>query len=222
MIWTILDMMQSGKLCVSICLLFLWLIPDPSSAKYPLATISHLLEVLLPGLGLGYDIACSFSTTLMNSSLRMKAHNLWLCLVVPAFHGHAHDHLCQLSFHILMSSGFRLEDLETCERVFAGSNAVARLTRHATPFHRWQFIDPFFHQWDAEKYENLGTVSICIFLHSLLMHATGQFLLKNYQQALEILHDMPVCIDTLTSGCNVPDAQFTKWLEDEHKYLNSK
>jgi len=51
------------------------------------------------------------------------------------------------------------------------------------------------------------------------MHVTGQFLLNNYQQALEILHDMPVHIDTLTSGCNVPN---TKWLEDEHKYLHSK
>ena len=55
-----------------------------------------------------------------------------------------------------MASGFGLEDLETCERVFAGSNAVARLTRHATAFHRRQFIDMYFRQWDAEKYENLG------------------------------------------------------------------
>ena len=140
---------------------------------------------------------------------------------VPAFHGHAHNHLCQLSFHTLMSSGFGLEDLETCERVFAGSNAVAQLTQHATPFHQQQFIDIFFHQWYAEKYENLGIVFICIFLHSLLMYVTGQFFLKNYQQALEILHDMPVCIDTLTSGCKVPDTQFTKWLKDECKYLNS-
>jgi len=65
-----------------------------------------------------------------------------------------------------MSSGFGLEDLETCEMVFAGSNAVAQITWNATPFHWQQFIDLFFHQWDAEKYENLGIVFICIFLHS--------------------------------------------------------
>jgi len=115
----------------------------PSSEKYPLATISQLMEVLPPGLGLGYVIACLVSITLMNSSLSMKACNLGLHLVMPAFHGHAHNHLCQLSFHILMSSGFGLEDLETCESVFARSNAVTWLTRHATPFHQWQFIDIF-------------------------------------------------------------------------------
>jgi len=82
-------------------------------------------------------------------------------MVVPAFHGHAHNRLCQLSHHILMSEGFGLEDLETCECVFAGSNAVAHLTRHATPFHRRQFIDMYFRQWDADKYENLGAVFPC-------------------------------------------------------------
>ena len=71
----------------------------------------------------------------MKSSLGQKACDLGLCLVVPAFHGHAHNHLCQLDFHVQMSAGFGLEDLETCERVFSGSNAVAQLTRHATLFH---------------------------------------------------------------------------------------
>ncbi|KAF8580817.1 hypothetical protein K439DRAFT_1619489 [Ramaria rubella] len=170
-IWTILDMMRSGEL-----------------AKYPLATVSQLLEVLPPSLGLGYDIACSFTGMLMRSSLGQKACELGLRMVVPAFHGHAHNQLCQLSFHVLMSHSFCLEDLETCERVFAGSNAVARLTRHATPFHRHQFIDIYFQQWDSEKYENLG-----------------QFLLNNYKQALEILEDMPER-DYLLSKKSEPEA----------------
>ncbi|KAF8587113.1 hypothetical protein K439DRAFT_1614546 [Ramaria rubella] len=50
---------------------------------------------------------------------------------------------------------FLSEDLETCKRVFAGSNAVAQLTRHATPFHWHQFINMYFWQWDSEKYEKL-------------------------------------------------------------------
>jgi len=82
--------------------------------------------------------------TLIRSTLGTKAQELDLRMVVPAFHGHAHNRLCQLSNHILMSRGFGLEDLETCERVFAGSNAVARLTRHVTAFHRQQFIDMYF------------------------------------------------------------------------------
>ena len=126
-------------------------------AKYPLATISQLLELLPPGLGVGYDIACSFTGTVARSSLDPQAWHLGLHMVVPAFHGHAHNRLCQLEYHIQMSSGFGLEDLETCEHVFASSNMVARLTRHATPFHRRQFIDMHFQHWDEEKYQSVRT-----------------------------------------------------------------
>ncbi|KAF8574809.1 hypothetical protein K439DRAFT_1624059 [Ramaria rubella] len=118
---------------------------------------------------------------------------------------HAHNRLCQLSFHILMSRGFGLKDLETCKHVFAGSNAVARLTCHSTPFHQHQFIDKYFRQWDTEKYENLG-----------------HFLFNNYKQALEILQDMPNKIKSLTSGWEVSEAQFVEWLQQECDYLNSK
>ncbi|KAF8586497.1 hypothetical protein K439DRAFT_1340678, partial [Ramaria rubella] len=190
-IWTILDMMHSGEL-----------------AKYPLATVSHLLEVLPQSLGLGYDIACSFTGTLMRSSLGQKACELGLRMVVPAFHGHAHNRLCQLSFHVLMSHGFSLEDLETCERVFAGSNAVARLTCHATPFHRHQFIDMYFWQWDSEKYEKLGVYfkEYLLLITVQLRWLEGHFLLNNYKQALAILQDMLVKIQTLTSGREISEA----------------
>ncbi|KAF8587420.1 hypothetical protein K439DRAFT_1614349 [Ramaria rubella] len=113
------------------------------SAKYPLATISRLMETLPKGIGLGYDITCSFWSTLMRSSLGPQACELGVRMVVPAFHGHAHNRLCQLCFHIQISEGFGIEDLETCERVFSGSNAVACLTRHSTPYHRRQFIDMY-------------------------------------------------------------------------------
>ncbi|KAF8577077.1 hypothetical protein K439DRAFT_1535189 [Ramaria rubella] len=126
---------------------------------------------MLPkGVGLGYDIACSFWSMLMRSSLGPQACQLGLRMVVPAFHGHAHNWLCQLCFHIQVSSGFGIEDLETCEHVFSGSNAVARLTQHSTPYHQRQFIDMFFQQWDSEKYESLAN-----------------FMYNNYTQALELL-----------------------------------
>ena len=129
--------------------------------KYPLVTVSHLLETLPHGIGLRYDIACSLMDMLMGSSLSIKACECGPCMVVPAFHGHAHNQLCHLSHHILMSDGFGLEDLETYEQVFVGSNAVAHLTCHATLFHQWQFIDMYFQPWDADKYENLGAVFPC-------------------------------------------------------------
>ncbi|KAF8586311.1 hypothetical protein K439DRAFT_1317871, partial [Ramaria rubella] len=166
--------------------------------KYPLATITHLLNIFPPGVGLGYNIACSFLSMLMRSSLAAQAHVKSLRMVVPTFHIHAHNRTCQLSHHILMALGFGLEDLETCECVFAGSNAVAHLTQQVTAFHRQQFIDMYFKQWDANKYENLG-----------------QFLLNNYKQALEVLKEMPVQIEILTSGQEVTNLQYASWLEEE-------
>ena len=190
-------------------------------AKYPLATISQLLELLPPGIGIGYDIACSFTGTVARSSLDPQAWHLGLHMVVPAFHGHAHNRLCQLEYHIQMSSGFGLEDLETCEHVFASSNMVARLTRHATPFHRRQFIDMHFQHWDEEKYQSLGAVQSGVG-YTCLTLVPGHFFLNNYKQALRIIRDMPIQIETLTLGCHIFDMQFRSWLNAEQEYLQSK
>ena len=50
----------------------------------------------------------------------------------------------------------------------------------------------------------------------------GHFLLNNYKQALEVIHDMPIRIATLTSEQLITDVQFTQWLEDERLYLESR
>ncbi|KIJ34337.1 hypothetical protein M422DRAFT_182296, partial [Sphaerobolus stellatus SS14] len=55
-IWSICDMIQSGEL-----------------AKYPLATCAYLLEHLPDDTGIGYDIGCSFTSTVASSSLGPKA-----------------------------------------------------------------------------------------------------------------------------------------------------
>ncbi|KAF8515032.1 hypothetical protein BU17DRAFT_93915 [Hysterangium stoloniferum] len=187
-IWIISDMVKSGEL-----------------AKYPLATCAYLLKHLPHDIGIGYDIGCSFTTTLANSSLGVKARENSLKFVVPAFHGHAHNRSCQLSYHVGMCKGFGLEDCEVCERVFSGSNKIARCTRHSTIYHRKQFIDMYFHQWDLDKYENLAT-----------------FLLNNYQQALKIISEMTMRQKMLTPEQVIPDTQFMKWLDEERAYLKSK
>jgi hypothetical protein len=43
------------------------------STKYPIATLAHLLNILPEGLGLGYDIACSFTSTVNSSSISPEA-----------------------------------------------------------------------------------------------------------------------------------------------------
>jgi len=155
-LWTIINMMGNCECFLFIIPSFTVLITSYFIAKYPLVTIPHLLELFDHPIRLGYDISCLFSTTLMKSMVGVSAQHHGLHMVVPAFHGHAYNQTCQLSFHILTSPGFSLEDLETCECVFAGSNAVAQLTHHVTPFHHWQSIDMHFQQWDEDKYSNLG------------------------------------------------------------------
>jgi hypothetical protein len=108
-------------------------------------------------LGGGYDIGCQFKTTLANSSLgalgREKNHT---CLV-GAFHGHAHRRLCQLEHLTTYISGLGLEDLETCERTFSKSNALAASVRYASIFHRKQAISGYFkHNDEYEIYGNLS------------------------------------------------------------------
>lgn len=124
-------------------------------AKYPLAHTARFMQFYGADLAVGYDIACSFATTVKNSSLGSRAKQQCLRFVVPAFHGYAHNRHCQLSWHPLYLQGLGIEDLEICERVFRGSNALARITRHASHFHRQQAIDMYFHQHDEDKYELL-------------------------------------------------------------------
>jgi hypothetical protein len=127
-----------------------------SRAKYPLATINKLIDAFGDHLGIGTDIGCSLRKTVAASSIREKAADHHLILAVNAFHGHAHNHKCQLQHHPLYLRGFGLEDLETCERVFAASNAAAPLIRHASHFHYVQFLELHFDQWDIDKYLELS------------------------------------------------------------------
>jgi hypothetical protein len=52
--------------------------------------------------------------------------------------------------------GFGLEDLETCECIFASSNAAVCLIFHASHFDYSQFLDLHFDQWDMDKYVELS------------------------------------------------------------------
>lgn len=88
--------------------------------------------------------------------LGQKAESQRLQVFVNAFHGWAHNRLCQLKYHPLYRVGVGLEDLETLEHVFSSSNSIAGPIRHATSFHWLQAVDLHFHQWDDEKYQELS------------------------------------------------------------------
>jgi hypothetical protein len=93
------------------------------------------MDVLRNQILYGYDITVSKSSL----GIRFREQGSRFC--VNAFHGYAHNYACQLKNHPMFVEGMGLEDLETLERVFSASNAVAPLTRHASAYSRHVFID---------------------------------------------------------------------------------
>lgn len=173
-------------------------------AKYPLAMVSMALLIIGYLLVLGYDIGCSFSSTISRSSLAQRFKELGAFCCVNAFHGYAHSYDCQRKFHPLVIQGMGLEDLEVMERVFSASNTVACLTRHASRYHRHLFIDMHFNQWNRDKYENLAI-----------------FIYNNYVQALETIETESVALDQVKRTLGVEDGNIEKWLKEEKEYLQS-
>jgi hypothetical protein len=107
-------------------------------AKYPLVIADDLLNTFGKKVGLGYDIGCHFEATIWNSKLSDRAKKNMLKMLVGAFHGHAHNRLCQLRFLATYIEGLGLEDLEECERFFSRSNGLAKSVRYTSRFHRQQ------------------------------------------------------------------------------------
>ncbi|KAJ7312736.1 hypothetical protein DFH08DRAFT_973256 [Mycena albidolilacea] len=101
------DMVRSGEL-----------------AKYGLAITDSVLDAFGPDLGRAYDIGCGFGTTVSDSPLGERAKELNFKTLVGAFHGHAHNQLCQLRHLVTYITGLGLEDLEGCEQFFSKSNGL--------------------------------------------------------------------------------------------------
>ncbi|KAF9056704.1 hypothetical protein BJ165DRAFT_1399313, partial [Panaeolus papilionaceus] len=184
----VLDMVQSGEL-----------------SKYPLAVVKALLDAFGPNLGGGYDIGCQFETTISKSPLGPKAKSMNYKSLVGSFHGHAHNRLCQLKLLATYVKGMGLEDLETCERFFSRSNALASSIRHASVFHRMQRISGFLAHMDRyETYANLST-----------------FLVNNYKQALDIIATEESLLSQMKAQGIADENVFSLWLKEEQEYLEN-
>ena len=191
-------------------------------AKYPLAVVSKLLQVFGENLGGGYDIGCQFKSTLASSPIGQTAQALQHTCLVGAFHGHVHSRLCQLSHLTTYVEGLGIEDLETCERIFSKSNALASATRYANTFHRQQAISTYFqYQDDFETYANLSMYGFC-FAPVNTNHRPGDFLYNNYKQALGILTEGNSILPGLMQDLGITDtAIFESWLREEKAYLQA-
>ncbi|KAI6141183.1 hypothetical protein BKA82DRAFT_4362281 [Pisolithus tinctorius] len=170
------------------CLLIADMVQSGEQSKYALAVTSKLLD------------------TFASSVLGERARSLNYTSLVNAFHGHAHNRLCQLDNLTTYVEGLGLEDLEGCERAFSKSNALAPSTRYASIFHRRQAIACYFeHNDELEVYANLT-----------------KFLLNNYKQALDLLSNGRLTLERLMRELGVSDPDtFKLWLDEEREYLRS-
>ncbi|KAI6145668.1 hypothetical protein EDD17DRAFT_1767881 [Pisolithus thermaeus] len=173
-------------------------------AKYGLAAVSRLLDVCGEDQAVGHDVGCASKKTIASSSLGNEVQEKRLKVVVNAFHGFAHNRLCQLENHPLYQVGFGNEDLETCEHIFSSSNNTAPLIRHASEFHWKQFLDLHFSQWDSDKYLELS-----------------RFLYNNYKQALYIIQTHLAELERFKRSKDITDDDFESWHREELEYLKA-
>ncbi|KAJ7312752.1 hypothetical protein DFH08DRAFT_917998 [Mycena albidolilacea] len=182
----IVDMIKSGEL-----------------AKYPLAVVDSLIEHLGDNIGNGYDVGCDFQTTIKNSPLAARARQCNFRCLVGAFHGHAHNCLCQLCNLATYVLGLGCEDLEGCERFFSGSNGLAKSCRYTSRFHRQQEIMSYIKHYDSfHTYANLS-----------------KFITNNHKQAIDILKKEEALRTWMREEGILDYSVFHVWLEEEKTFL---
>ncbi|KZP11838.1 hypothetical protein FIBSPDRAFT_913520 [Athelia psychrophila] len=176
-------------------------------SKYGLATQEKMMLQHGPNQGAGLDIGCSQMITLANNEeLGPLARELNHTMLVDAFHGHAHNRLCQLSNLTTYVEGLGLEKLGVCEQSFSKSNNLAGSTRSMSTFHRKQAIAGYFR--DTDDFENFQSTTT--YIHTM------------YKKALDILNTNPTALELskATLGITGP-APFERWLREERHYLQS-
>lgn len=182
--------------------------------------VNHILEIVtMDDPAMASDIGCAFKKTIEASKrVGPVAWRRNLQVVVNAFHGWAHNRLCQLLHHLLYRRGVGIEDLEGMERLFSASNAVARSIRLASQYHWMQALDVRFRQWDQEKYYNLSMFLLLLFL-SVSYTILGTFLFNNYKQALHIIKANRPEVDKMITRLNITEDDIVDWLGKERAWL---
>ena len=166
--------------------------------------VSKAMDALGPGLLIGYDISCVFGKTILLTSLGAKFQESGSRTCVNAFHSYSHNYKCQCKNYPNNIVSMGLEDLETLERVFSASNSLAAVTRYASAYWRWLFIEMHFRQWDKDKYLNLAMM-----------------LCNNYYQALEIINRDGPAIEEAKQSLGVTDVDLDSWKAKEEEYFQT-
>ncbi|KZP04358.1 hypothetical protein FIBSPDRAFT_1054731 [Athelia psychrophila] len=173
-------------------------------SKYGLATSERMMLALGPNQGAGLDIGCSHRITLAISPLGPLAKELNHTILVDAFHGHAHNRLCQLSNLTTYVEGLGLEALSVCEQAFSKSNALAGSTRSMGTFHQRQAIAVYFR--DMDDFEHYYTMTT--YIHTM------------YKKALDILEKNPDALEISKAALGITGTSlFEGWRLEETEYL---
>jgi hypothetical protein len=99
-----------------------------------------MLNTFGKDLGSRFDVGCHIEITLKNSTLGHLTAALNYKFLVNAFHGHAHNCLCQLSHLATYIKSLGIEDLDVCECAFSKSNGLGGIIWYMSVFHRMQAI----------------------------------------------------------------------------------
>jgi hypothetical protein len=103
----------------------------------------------------GYDIACSFKSTVAGSPLHNATrHKIAFCLDV--FHAYAHNWRCQLQHHPRLFKDAGMVDPEACEIGNSATNRMASTVRHSSPLFRHDRIHRHILQWNRAKRRRFG------------------------------------------------------------------
>ena len=157
------DMVKSGELYIFFISQTISKSNWHARAKYPHSMVDKLIDVLREKLSIGYNVECKFRTTVNRLPIRPKARAHQYCSLVGLFHGHAHNHRCQLCNLGTYILGMGLEDLETCEWWFSKSNSLASSTQHLSAYHQHIAIIMYMHHINRnDAYKNLSTSYILV------------------------------------------------------------
>ena len=125
-------MIWSGELWVSFLWYSVYTLITLNRSKYLLTHVTKAMDMFEDCLLFGSDIGCSLQKTISSSSLVPHFKKKNCKCIVNAFHGYSHNWACQKVNHLNIITGLGIEDLETLERVFSASNAVAAVTHYST------------------------------------------------------------------------------------------
>lgn len=100
--------------------------------------------------------------------------------------------------------GMGLEDLETLECIFSGSNHLMTVTCYATAYRLLLLIDEYFKDWDEEKYANLS-----------------QFIYNNFQQAYMVIQDNTSPLRQSMASLNITNDNLQVWYKEEHEFFDT-